>query len=401
MTTFSVSYTDAQGNPRTSATVTLQDSPDLTRPVVLLLHGNNGTAEDMVNPAQHPGLNYDYQARIPALIDRGWHSYPNVGIWGFDLDPFKGVLSWQAALEAAGFGTAWYSQADNSGFLATPALELRAVVLAILKRLPPERLLALLAHSRGGLLARRLLVDSASDTTTLQRLAVLVTLHTPHTGSQLAVIANALNGAIAVTAPVNPATAGLLLWVQNQVNAPSYQEMAIGSSFLRALEAAEAAAGGSVIPVHTFGGTSALLSRARSWVFTPGSVVPQVTSVRPTRVQFLWETTPFSLPSPVSGISALGLLAPELCNTVGDLLVENTRSRLAGELSHQSNRLNHAEALWDPALQGQVIATLLAETESAQRATKAKGVGKIGSDQGGRRPVIHLYRRPDTRQPNV
>src|SRR5512133_1459083 len=143
MTTFSVSYTDAQGNPRTSATVTLQDSPNPTRPVVLLLHGNNGTAEDMVNPAQHPGMNYDYRARIPALIDRGWQSYPNVGIWGFDLDPFKGVLSWQAALGAAGFGTAWYSQVDNSGFLATPALELRAVVLAILKRLPPERQLAL------------------------------------------------------------------------------------------------------------------------------------------------------------------------------------------------------------------------------------------------------------------
>jgi Na+/H+ antiporter NhaC len=89
-----------------------------------------------------------------------------------------------------------------------------------------------------------------------------VTLHTPHTGSELAIIANALNGAIAVATAGNLGTAGLLSRLQNPVNAPSYQELAIGSPFLMALAAAEAAAGGPIIPIHTFGGTSALLSRA-------------------------------------------------------------------------------------------------------------------------------------------
>jgi hypothetical protein len=70
-----VSYTDAAGSSRTSATVTLQDSPRPTRPVVLLLHGNNGTADDMINPVLHPGMNHDYNAAIAALIDRGWHNY--------------------------------------------------------------------------------------------------------------------------------------------------------------------------------------------------------------------------------------------------------------------------------------------------------------------------------------
>jgi hypothetical protein len=93
-------------------------------------------------------------------------------------------------------------------------------------------------------------------------------------------------------------------------------------------------------------------------------VVPQATSIWPLRVEFHWETTPRALPSPVSGISALGLLAPELRDTVGDLLVTDARSRLPGERSHESNRLNHAEALWSPALQGQVIAALLASTQS-------------------------------------
>jgi hypothetical protein len=42
---------------------------------VLLLHGNNGTADDMINPVLHPGMNHDYNAAIAALIDRGWHNY--------------------------------------------------------------------------------------------------------------------------------------------------------------------------------------------------------------------------------------------------------------------------------------------------------------------------------------
>jgi hypothetical protein len=380
MTTFTVSYKDAGGSTRTSATVTLQDNPILARPVVLLLHGNNGTADDMVNPSVHPGMNYDYRAAIAALIDRGWRGYPNVGIWGIDLDPFKGVASWQAALTAAGFGTAWYSQVDNSGLLATPAAELRAVVLELLKRLPADRKLALLAHSRGGLLARQFLVDSASDPSTLLRLAALVTIHTPHTGSELADIANALNGAIAAATVANPASAGLFRWLQSQVNAPSYRELAVGSPFLTALTAAEAAAGAPIIPVHTFGGTSALLSRARSWVFTLSSAVPQVTSILPPRVEFHWETTPWALPSPVSGISTLGLLAPELRDTVGDLLVTDARSRLQGERSHQSNRLNHAEALWDPVLQSQVIATLVTEAKTSKEGKEGKET-KEGKDR--------------------
>jgi hypothetical protein len=439
MTTFTVSYTDAGGSPRTSAPVTLQDSPTRTRPVVLLLHGNNGTADDMVNPVLHPGMNYDYRAAIAALIDRGWHSYPNLGIWGVDLDPFKGVRSWQAALTAAGFGTAWYSQVDNSGILATPAREVRAVVLEILQRLPAERQLALLAHSRGGLLARKLLIDSAGDQTIFSRLAVLVTLHTPHTGSELASIANTLNGAIAVATAANPASAGVLSWLQNQVNAPSYQELATGSPFLTALADAEAATGAPIIPIHTFGGTSALLSRARSWVFTPGSAVPQTTSIWPLQVEFHWETTPWALPSPASGISALGLLAPELRDTVGDLLVTDDRSRLRGERSHQSNRINHAEALWDPVLQGQVIASFLAETKiskegeegketkegkdrkdadkfrkdddklrkdydissaaSAPGSLAASPIPGMSDDEGGMHPFIRLYERPEVGRP--
>jgi alpha-beta hydrolase superfamily lysophospholipase len=380
MPSFTVPYTDASGNPRSSGTVTLQDSPNPGRPVVLLLHGNNGTSDDMINPMVHPGMNHDYLAGIAALVDRGWHGYPNVGVWGLELDPLKGVTSWQAALAAAGFGTAWYSQVDNAGFIATPARELAAVVAEILRRLPTDRRLALLAHSRGGLLARQFLVSNAGNAALRARLAMLITLHSPHLGTELAGIANALNSALVAATGLNPVAAAVLGWLQSQVNAPSYQEMAVGSAYLSSLIAAEAAAGAPIIPIRTFGGTSALLSRARSWVFTPGSAVPQVTSIWPLRVEFHWETTPLALPSPITGIPVLGLLAPELRDSVGDLLVTDARSRLPGERSHQTNRLNHAEALWDPTLQQQIIAALTADSKTANEGKEGKEKEKDRKD---------------------
>jgi Putative serine esterase (DUF676) len=431
MTTFTVSYTDASGNQRTSATVTLQDSPNPSLPVVLLLHGNNGTADDMTNPAVHPGMDYDYLAPIAAVTDRGWHGYPNVGVWGFELDPLKGVTSWQAALATAGFGTAWYSQVDNAGYIATPARELAAVVTEILARLPASRRLALLAHSRGGLLARQFLVSNAANTAMRARLGMLITLHSPHLGSELASLANALNSALAASS-LTTVAGSLFGWLQSQVNAPSYQEMAVGSTYLSSLTAAEAAVGAPVIPVYTFGGTSALLSRARSSIFTPGSAVPQVTSIWPPRVEFHWETTPLALPSLITGIAALGLLAPELRDTVGDLLVADARSRLPGERSHQANRLNHAEALWDSALQRQVIAALTAGAKTAKEGKEGKekdkdrkegdklrkdddklrkdfdmasapsagiAAGFTPSGETGRQSFIKLYERPEVGRP--
>jgi Putative serine esterase (DUF676) len=389
---FNVAYTDATGAPRVSGVVNLQDSTNPTLPVVVLLHGNNGTADDMVNPASHPGMNYDYFAPIPSLVDRGWHGYPNVGIWGVSLDPTKNVTSWQTALAGQGFGTAWYSQVDNAGLLATPVQELSAIVEEVLRRVPGDRKLALLAHSRGGLLARRFLVDNAGNAPVRGRLLTLITLHSPHLGSELANLANALNAATAAATAVNPAIGLLLGWLQAQVNAPSYQELAVGSAFLANLSAAEAAAGGPILPVHTFGGTSTLLSRSRTWVFTPGSAVPQVTSIWPLRVQFHWETVPVALPSPITGIPQLGLLAPELRDTIGDLLVSDARSRLPGERSHRANRLNHAEALWDPTLHQQVIAALRSELKTAK---ESKEKEKEQKDKEKDRKEDDKFRKED------
>ncbi len=358
MTTFTVAYTDDAGTARVSAPVTLQDSTDAALPVVILLHGSGGTVDDMTNPAIHPGYNYDYAATIPPIIDQGWHKHPAAGIYGVELDPTKSVTSWQAALAAEGFGTASYGQVDSSGLLDPAVRELAAVVDEVLARLPTDRSMALVAHSRGGLLARAFLLDAATEPSVRDRFLTLVTLHSPHLGTELANLAGEVNLELSALLAVDPGLAPALLGVQALINSPAYQELAVDSPFLTALAAAETAAGAPIVPTHTLSGTSTLLSRSRAWVFTPASVVPQVTSLVPPQIMFHWQTFPVPLPSLVTGLPGLGLLAPELRDAIGDVLVAEPRSHVPGESSAQTNSRNHAEALWDPTVHQQVITTL-------------------------------------------
>ena len=361
MTSFTVTYLDEVGLPRVSNPVTLQDSTDPALPVVILLHGTAGTVDDMANPAAHPGQNYDYLVPIPPVNDLGWHPGPNFGIAGLELDPQKAVPGWQSALAAEGFGFVNYSQVDSTGLLANPVRELAAVVAEVIGNLPADRNIAFLVHSRGGLLVRKYLVENAADAAMLARLRTVVTLHAPHSGTELANIAGLVSTVIADAGTFDPAIAALLQWVSSQVNEPAFAELAVGGPFLAALEVAEVALGAPFVPVHTFGGTSTLLSRARAQLFTVGSAIPQVTSFFPPRIQFHWRTAPEALPSPASGIPELAALAPELENTVGDLLVTDARAQLAGAADHRTNPINHAEALWDVALQTQVVDVLRAE----------------------------------------
>lgn len=360
MTTFSVAYIDAVGNPRTSHPVTLQDSIDPTLPVVILLHGTAGVSADMADPATHPGRNHDYLVPIPPLADLGWHPGPNFDIAGLELDPFKAVPGWQSTLAGEGFGYVNYDQVDSTGLLANPVLELAAVVAEVIARLPIGRKIAVVAHSRGGLLIRKYLMDNAADALMRDRLQTVITLHAPHTGTELASIAHVLGSVIDAVAAVDPALDPLLQWVHGQVNEPAFAELAVGSTFLGDLAAAEAAAGAPFVPVHTFGGTSTLLSRARAQLFTVDSAIPQVIAWFPPIIAYHWQTFPEPLLSPASGIPELAILAPELENTVGDLLVSDARAQLPGAAGHVTNPINHAEALWDTGLHQQVIAVLRA-----------------------------------------
>ncbi|MFT4297108.1 MAG: hypothetical protein QM582_17030 [Micropruina sp.] len=108
--------------------------------------------------------------------------------------PPAGRRSWREALLASGFSTLSYEQTAPDGLLAPNLEQLLAIAAGPLSHDPRLRRLPLVivAHSRGGLLAR-LLLDRAATRPGLHRMLdrvrQVVTLHTPHAGSGLAGLA--------------------------------------------------------------------------------------------------------------------------------------------------------------------------------------------------------------------
>jgi pimeloyl-ACP methyl ester carboxylesterase len=349
MADISIPYTFDGASKTISAT-----TGDPRKPLVLLLHGTGGRIDDMTDPVgpSGPDSHYDYSGPFPSDRTIGWRDYPGVGVWSFTLDQMKPkdqIKSWQQILEEHNFPTAAYSQVDNVGLLQRPSDEL-AVIFAAIAKQPEfaESRIVLIAHSRGGLLARKFLKDHQD---LASRVSKLITLHAPHLGSQLANVANTLKDAIeglesVFGSIVTEALGGLL----DVVDSPAYQELAIGSPFLTDLANGETAL--QEIEYYTFGGTSPLLTRLLSWVYTLGSAIPQ------------WHLPPFhhritlaEIPVASPVLNSLPDLADEIAEGKGDILVADSRAHLDFSV-RQTNSLNHAEALWDPTLQAQVLRIL-------------------------------------------
>ena len=260
-------------------------SASATTPLVILLHGTSGNINDMSDPAESPGFNYEKFA--PGhIVDRGWHLYPNVGFWSIGPDQLIEVTGWAPFLTGLGFPVLNYGQTGPRDLLVAPLRELRAILDAI--DTDPEfapvsgRPIVLLGHSRGGILARMVLVEmAASGASLLSRINTCITLHTPNQGSTLANTALSLvplfsswkvTGIPLVPPELQPvalaALQGVIDTVVHEVGAPAYADFAVGSPTLLMLAAGEPVPG---VTYFTFGGTRPVLLNLRGWMFTPES----------------------------------------------------------------------------------------------------------------------------------
>jgi hypothetical protein len=355
---------------------------DPTLPLVILLHGLSGTSGDMTSPlTARPGTAYDRTANPGGYMDRGFAPTPPLlPADSFFLDPAPTSLtSWQDALVTSGLSTVVYSQ--RGPLIANDAAQLTALALAIDAH--PQLMglrVAIVAHSRGGLVARAFLRSAAGDprlTGFMSRTSTLVTLHSPHLGSGIASIPTTVDGLLAVVqasiAALGAPPPAFLAALRGMVMDPVVAELAIGTP-TASIAPGEPVAG---VTYHTFGGTSLVFSRLWATMYTPDSYLPWPVPWP----MFHWGVAPVPIGAPldaasfgplalalapfppvtqlIAALTALVGSTPELTPGFGDLLVTDARARLPFAVSHTTNALNHAEALWDPTLQSQVATILL------------------------------------------
>ena len=354
---------------------------DPTKPLVLLLHGTAGNKSDMTAPGngQATGghnFNFDYNAPMQPDRDLGWSTQSIIwGICGYELDPLKQVTSWRQALQSAGYRTASYSQIDQSGLLARPVQEL-GKVMSYLRSAYPGTRVVLMGHSRGGLLIRKFLKQNAGNRSLVGAVAGVISLHSPHQGTSLANVVVAINTWLEENEAQNGTSASVFAGLRSQVNSPAFQEMAVNSLFLNDLQTGETALPGVVY--KTFGGTSVKLARLLNWVYSAISSVPQWHWPPFHHIIYESESWVFSpLISCMSPVTIGGFTIQEVSQGFGDVLTADERTRLPFA-THRTNPINHAEALWDPGLQQQVLGVLAAIRPSTSSVASYGRIFKMG-----------------------
>ncbi len=351
---------------------------DATRPALLLFHGLHQTKETWTKPSSTQ-YNFDYRHH-PKDRDLGKHSAPNAGLYKVGASDKYDVDSsnWLDFLVQQGFTVATWSQPcckfDNAYPSAQEVFDQFVKDTAAMNPSAPPPI-ALIGHSRGGLVIRMLLKEKQSAG---GRVHWVVTLHSPHHGSEVSRSPDAIAEAAAelfnniqlppeVKHPLKELTLQLvrpLRWFMDDES----RELAPGGSLVTRLEQGEGPVPG--VEYYTFGGVNPVLYRQYTWLFTPMSAVPQY---RDLEQYFKWEAkaTEVTLVSPM--LTRVRPVLPEIKEGVGDSLVTDASARLPFSV-HETDQLNHAEVLWNRDIQRKVAGILLRSGHPGPRVPPA---GKI------------------------
>ena len=349
---------------------------DPTRPAILLVHGLHQDARTWTAPSSTEYA-YDYQHHPGNKRIGETHAAPNVGIykigkskWLYGKDENRAEWdkenNWFDFLVQQGFTVATWSQKQLTMADAMPSAgvafdSLLAQTAARSPNAPPP--VALVGHSRGGLVIRKLLKEKGS----MGRVRWVITLHSPHQGSELGRTPGKLAAEIVdlidccappiITAPLKVQLKELAVEAVRPMTKllmdDETRELSPGSPLIRGLAEGEKKL--EDVTYYTFGGTNPRVYRLYTWIFDAESAVPQYSTKH--GQYFVWRVKPVEIASVSPILDKIRDFAPEVTPDKGDALVSDVSARLPWSI-HTTTALNHAELLWNKPLMSKVAALL-------------------------------------------
>jgi len=344
----------------------LADDPN--RPVVLLLHGIGGAGSGFFKPSDDKsginGFYYDYRAR-PAEIHRR-AGKPGIGVLRIASSPRSApktdANNFFDYLIKQRFTVATWTQ---PGTMFADAYRSAVTALDILVR-DTKGPIALVGHSRGGLIVRKLLKDGGDRG---GRIKWAIMLNSPQTGSELPRVGVELLSGItrAIDALPLPASMKTTLheslgrdverFTSTYIVSPAQQEMIPGSPVLVDLARNEKPLPG--VHYYTFGGIEPVVVHYYAWTYAASSAKPHVSCSSPTNCTTYYEhdIRPIEIPLLSPFLGGQPRIVPEITPGLGDGLVTDLRARLPFA-RHYTRRINHAEGVLDPGIHRDVALIL-------------------------------------------
>jgi len=295
------------------------------KPVIIFIHGFAVDKEIWINPletkvfAKNIPLKY-LSARRPAATSARQKKIITTGVIPERVD---GLWS---RLGKEGYTLVCWSQRRPVGPIHVAVEEL-AEVMDRIQELFPERPVAFIGHSRGGLVARKFMERKNS------RIKALITIASPHAGSSLSKVGKYLSPLQASVKNILPkethgTVARTLKRVHDLIEGNALKELMPGSDFFRRLKDSPSKA----IEYISFGGEKTELVNIYRWEKRDGKMYPKkVMTVPDSLLKFLPE---FAVPD-------------ELRPGKGDIMVTAKSAVLPWASEHYNLKANHFTILWN------------------------------------------------------
>ncbi len=297
----------------------------IDRPVVIFVHGLGMDKNFWIDPLETKIFAKNIPLKIFAAERPRHCSIQRHRKLTFGCVPKKINNLW-AALQSKGFNLVCWSQRRPVGPINIAVEELNYIV-KIVRRGFPKKPIALIGHSRGGLIARKFMEEKIPE------IKALITLSTPHAGSSLSRIGKYLSPLSAFVKGLLPRdTHGTVSEVIKHLNdllqGNALKELLPGSDFFKKMKDSPS----KDISYLSFGGYQTKLLTVYKWKKQDDKIYPK----------------PFlKIPDSLIKIIPQSIIPDEIRTGRGDFMVTTESAVLPWADRHYNVSANHISITWN------------------------------------------------------